>query len=517
MQFKSLYIKYKLVLWIAILTGLLAYSYVFIHEIGNPDKYFYGEYQIGGAWEYSLGRYLLPFMQKWRFGLMQPILTSTITIILFSISAVVFCEIIEIKWNSFAACIGLLIVLSPKLMATITCYTVSDIYAFAHLAVMFSVYWVKKRTERDKRGISHFTGSIVIALSLGIYQAVINELAVMSLIVIMLYVLNEEKNWVRKTIDLLLMDMIGVVLYYIIMKATLSIVGIPLNNYRGIGNFGILHMLQSLPANIIHAYQDFFHYFLGREIFANSFGLLKWNYIFLILMVLAFLWNLIFIKNWIIKTVAFVLLLILPAATAIMDVIVETSVDNLQTDGLILVLPFGIKVFELFISKAQMLKKKGEFRKVIMGCVGALALIVSYKYVLITNADAVAIHYSNRQAIEIARRIIGDYEAQNFPKDLKVDIIGVPKDGNYPIPEHLVANVNRDGKLGVMWNGMSSPIQWSYLISHELGIAVKPGTPEEISQIVQSEAFINAPCYPEKGSMFTTNDAVVVKVSPIIS
>jgi|GEM_PF-2785246 lipoprotein len=59
-KFKKLYDKYKVMLIVATMLGACIYGYVFINKIGNPDKYFFGEYVIGGGWELSLGRFFLP-------------------------------------------------------------------------------------------------------------------------------------------------------------------------------------------------------------------------------------------------------------------------------------------------------------------------------------------------------------------------------------------------------------------------------------------------------------------------
>ena len=196
-----------------------------------------------------------------------------------------------------------------------------------------------------------------------------------------------------------------------------------------------------------------------------------------------------------------------------MEVIVNTPVEILQSDGLMLILPLFAKIIEFTVIRLE-----GNRQRIFRFCWGisiAILFIISFKNTLITNADAFAMQYQNKQAIEVGRRIIKDYEAGNFPKDYKLDILGVPTLGNYKVPEYLLKNANYLMKVGAMWSDKSSVETWNRLISEELGIVIEADGRDRAGEIGHSQQFIDAPCYPEEGSIFIDGDTVVVKVSPI--
>ena len=139
-KFKELYNKYKVMLIVATMLGACIYGYVFINKIGNPDKYFFGEYVIGGGWELSLGRFFLPITQKMRYGMNMPIFLSMVAIFVFALSGMVLCEILEIERSVTAFAIILMTVAAPKVMSTIICYSCSDVYSIAFFAIVL-MFW----------------------------------------------------------------------------------------------------------------------------------------------------------------------------------------------------------------------------------------------------------------------------------------------------------------------------------------------------------------------------------------
>jgi len=514
---KSIYNKYKKVFLVTYFVSLCVYAYTYINEIANPDKYFYREYYIAGDWEISLGRFFTQFIDQLGYGIKQSIITSVFVLAVFTLCSIFLCEILEVerKWTAFV--IALLFVTSPKIMATLTCYYCSDAYSIAYLCICIAIYLVKQDTRKFKFGLLKYSGIFFIAIALGIYQAVIGALATLSFILVLLCILREDKDILPRIRDIFIINAAGVLLYYILMKLALKIYNLKMPEYRGIGNFSILNILQHLPKTFVKTYQEFYQYFFGSEIYVNSYQLIRWNILLFGLVVLTVLALFMIKGNRLYQIAAVVLLLLLPAVTAVMDLIIpETSIDTLQTDGFILVLPLFIRFIEYTLGRLSLYKPN--FKKLLKGGVITgyfFALIISFKYILITNTDAVALQFSTRQSIEVGRRILKDFEDGHYFGKYKLDIIGVTKDGNYPIPDSLNYNTNRDGKLGIMWGGTDSTILWNGLLRYELGVQTEMDSKEIISEIAQSQVFMNAPCYPEEGSLFVVGDSVVVKVSSI--
>lgn len=513
-EVKRLYAKYKVMIIVATMLGACIYGYVFINKIGNPDKYFFGEYVIGGGWELSLGRFFLPFTQKLRDGMNMPIVLSIAAIFIFTISGVVLCEILGIEKRISAFAVILMIVASPKVMSTIICYSCSDVYAMAFLAIMLVFYFIQKRNGDFKWQIIKLVGcSIVIALSLGVYQSGINEMAVLTILILLIYCINNDEASLRRFHYIIIMDVLGVVFYYIMMKSVLKIYNIPLGSYKGIENFGFLNMIYNLPHSIVGCYIHGLNFFFGHGIYSNSFDIIKWNSILIVIAIVSSIFLTFSIKETWKRLLVIFAIMLLPVAATSMELIVSTPVEILQSDGLMIILPLFVKLIEVTISKVN--KNRVKAFKITWALSIVLCFIISFKHTLITNADAFAMNYQNKQAIEVGRRIIKDYEAGAYPKEYKLDILGVPTLGNYKVPDYLLKNVNHLMKIGAMWSDKSSVETWNRLIAEELGIIIESDGRDRAEEIGKSQQYIEAPCYPEEGSIFIQGDTVVVKVSPI--
>ena len=513
-KFKKLYDKYKVMLIVATMLGACIYGYVFINKIGNPDKYFFGEYVIGGGWELSLGRFFLGITQKMRYGMNMPIFLSMVAVFVFALSGMVLCEILEIERSVTAFAIILMTVAAPKVMSTIICYSCSDVYSIAFFAIMLMFYFMRKACDnRRNQLIKTLCCAFIIALSLGIYQSGINEMAALTLLMLIVYCINNDIAWIKKIANIIMMDILAVILYYIMMKSVLKIFNIPLGNYKGIENFSIINIIYNLPHSVVNCYEHGLNFFFGHNVYSNSFGIIKWNVCITIITILSLILLMRLMKETWRKVVVIVAILLLPVAATSMELIVNTPVEILQSDGLMLIFPLFIKIVEFTVIRLE-----GNSQRISRICWGAsiaILFIISFKNTLITNADAFAMQYQNKQAIEVGRRIIKDYEAGNYPKEYKLDILGVPTLGNYKVPEYLLKNANYLMKVGAMWSDKSSVETWNRLISEELGIVIEADGRDRAGEIGHSQQFIDAPCYPEEGSIFIDGDTVVVKVSPI--
>ena len=63
---------------------------------------------------------------------------------------------------------------------------------------------------------------------------------------------------------------IGIIIYYLILKVILAILGLSLASYKGADSLGI-NTIKALPKSIIQTYRDFYNFFFTNKIIRNSY------------------------------------------------------------------------------------------------------------------------------------------------------------------------------------------------------------------------------------------------------
>jgi membrane protein len=507
MDIKALYYKYKNSILISFFIGVFVYAYMFINEVSNADQYFYGDYHIAGAWELVLGRFTTHYIDLLSSGMNTTILVSIFSIFAFAVSGAVICEIMELKSKLSVVLAMVMIIVSPKVCATLMCYYCSEAYALGYLLIAVSIYWYKIKERITPLSV------ICIVLSLGIYQAAIGELAVLSIILVLGYLLSNRDKILKRILYLFVNDIVGMVTYYIILNIILKYNNLKLADYRGIGGFSILNILLNLPSTIIRCYHDFYAYFFESGIIVNSFGIKLWNAIMLSFAIIALIYLSMGINDQIRKIVFFLFVISIPIATGAMIIINSgTNMEVLQTDGYVIV---SIVLIKCIFDFLFVLKCNNNLKKIITSIAYVVSIIVISKYIIAGNANITTLNYFNNQAIEIGRRVIKDIEELPYSVDYKLNIIGVPNQGNYTLPEMYMYNIDKYAQYGAIWGGYNSTKLWNMLLLRKLGVQRVSAYGEELDAIVKSNEFINAPNYPERGSIFVIGDNICVKISGI--
>ena len=189
-----------------------------------------------------------------------------------------------------------------------------------------------------------------------------------------------------------------------------------------------------------------------------------------------------------------------------------TNMEVLQTDGYVIV---SIVLIKCIFDFLFVLKCNNNLKKIITSIAYVVSIIVISKYIIAGNANITTLNYFNNQAIEIGRRVIKDIEELPYSVDYKLNIIGVPNQGNYTLPEMYMYNIDKYAQYGAIWGGYNSTKLWNMLLLRKLGVQRVSAYGEELDAIVKSNEFINAPNYPERGSIFVIGDNICVKISGI--
>lgn len=156
--------------------GMICHAQMYLNGLSNPDAVVslsnpngYGSF-IPHAWDMSLGRWGLLFAAYAKFGLCSPILTSAITIALFTLGIVALVDRLGIKRACLRYASSILFIVSPFVSCCITYYYCSNSYALSFLCAVLSACLIG-RVGAVGKPVALVGAVVLLAFSLGCYQA----------------------------------------------------------------------------------------------------------------------------------------------------------------------------------------------------------------------------------------------------------------------------------------------------------------------------------------------------------
>lgn len=257
----------------AFLMGLLIHMPVLLSDIPNHDglasMYFDQNMITSGRWFLMAACGASSFYTvPWVIGLLG--------LTFLGLAAAALCEFLEVRKGWAVVGISGLLVSFPALASTFAYVFTLDGYMLALLLAVLSVLFTKKRR------LGFLPGAACLAFSLGIYQGYLAFAMILAVFGILAIFCGEREEKGGRTfrgrfpeaLRYLYMGVLGVVLYYVILRILLAIQGKELDTYQGINGmsgFGAGGILRSLGA----MYRDFASFTLKGNVLAqNGFGLL---------------------------------------------------------------------------------------------------------------------------------------------------------------------------------------------------------------------------------------------------
>lgn len=498
---------------ISTVLGLLLYFPMYTNQLSNPDSVWrWGEF-FASNWELSLGRWGLIFVDRLRWGMTSPILSTTISLLFFSAAGVLFVHLFEVKGRAMRSLIPLCIVCTPLIAVTNSYYYCSAAYAFAFFAAILAVeVVVQTRSFYLAVGL----GSLCLTLSLSVYQSNLGVAAAVCLMYIVHITLQnpkEPKQTVCLTGKLITMGAIGAGSYNIILILLLKQQNIELSGYKGAGNVGLQYIVEHLIQSVKNCYTDFFVFFFQSSITVNSYGARLWNTALFVLGALLSLYIVFLLR----KHLASLLMILgcfflFPLACNIVNIIVpDTRIILLTSGGMSLFVPFV-----LFFSEQVRLNGAIFSRglKLIQMGTYLIALLLIGSYTLINSADALVMRVTQNQTISLANRAYAQLESfHGYNEQSQLLIAGTPAAGNYPIPVHLRYGTNSYANWGMVWQGYNGC--WQEILRQFVGVDTNWCSEEQYNSIVNSPEFLEMPIYPHAGSISVIQDVYVIKISNI--
>lgn len=558
---KLWFVRNSKLLVVCFVVGMVCHAQMYLNGLSNPDAVVslsnpngYGGF-IPHAWDISLGRWGLLFAAYAKFGLCSPILTSAITIALFTLGVVALIDKLGIRNACLQYASSILFVASPFVSCCITYYYCSNSYALSFLCAVLAACLIG-RVGAVGKPVALVGAVALLTFSLGCYQASLGVFCVAVLLVMVrslmgggpesLMSLAHDAHGAEARGSCFEKDLsarlsfstkqlaayfsvavavcaAGAVLYYALTELSLFAMGIGLSAYGGASSVGAGSILGSLASSVPSAYAAFFDSFFSHGIFGNHFG---WVYVAGIGMAIttaAFIGLAVTAgaKRLGASVVALLCVVLIPFAANVILVIVPSYgyPTLLMLGGFMasfLLLPLLVQLL-LDSPDRGNVRLRMPAKAMSVGCCCLIA-VGAWSYALQSNADAEVMQACQNQAASLATRIAGVLDANpDVQAGAKVLIAGKPEAGNFPNTSDSYVHASSYAKWGMVWgnhyqNNMRS---WDVIMKQFAGQSFNYCSFDECAKVIRSSEFANMSLYPANDSEATIDGVVVVKISDI--
>ncbi len=485
---------YKYTFFTAILLGLCTHLPIMLSDIPNHDGlasiYFDQNMITSGRWFLSIAcgfssYYSLP----WIIGILA--------ILLLAVTAVLLVQVFEIKKVWAGVVIAGFLVTFPVLTSTFAYVFTMDGYMLAVLLSVLAVYLVEKK----KWGV--VAGGIVLAFSMGIYQAYLPICILLCLYKVILILLKETqvREKIKAILSYLYMGVLGVTLYYVILRVLLMVQKKELASYQGIDGMTGLSV-----GSIVDMYRDFLEFvFKGKVLFNNIFSLLA-----LLIIGVLFVWTLVQVvckkklykSVWLYVVVVGILLVIPLATNIILMISPGVTYHTLMRYQYVIFL----MVMVAFVEKYLEVKKEA----VQTGFVVATAVLI-FNFVVTDN-----IAYSNLEkkyektyayCLRLADRM---EQTEGYYQGIPVAMIGVLSDNEYPLTD--VTGDITSKLLGIYGDTLLYTSEnYKAFFANYLGISINLVPISDMTDIYNSKEYWEMDSFPKKNSMQVVDGILYVK------
>lgn len=236
----------------------LTHFYFFSRRLANEDDLSYLVFKdfalTSGRWNNGT---------LFTTSLMSPSVNFILVIIILAIISLLICDIFKIKNKKNMILISLIISTFPSLALSFSYLFMVEIYMTSLLLAVLAV-WLSTKWK-----YGFIPGSLCIALSLGNYQSYIAVSVSLIIIYVIKETIDKKKEILKDILKLFIMGILGIIIYFIILKVLLLINKTSLSNYKGADSMGI-PPISEWPKLIFRTYKHFIGYFIGKSYFRVS-------------------------------------------------------------------------------------------------------------------------------------------------------------------------------------------------------------------------------------------------------
>lgn len=572
-EVKNWFVRNVKLLVVCFAVGMICHAQMYLNGLSNPDAVVslsnpngYGSF-TPHAWDMSLGRWGLLFAAYAKFGLCSPILTSAITIALFTLGIVVLIDKLGIRNACLRYASSILFIVSPFVSCCITYYYCSNSYALSFLCAVLAACLIG-RVGSVGKPVALVGAVVLLAFSLGCHQASLGVFCVAVLLVMIRALMGDGSeplaslacdargdegrlscreesrgceaqspcceegcsgdSFSAKQLAVFFGVAVavcaaGAVLYYALTELSLFVLGIGLSAYGGASSVGAGSILGSLASSVPSAYVAFSDGLFGHGIFGNHFGWVYVAAVGLIVAAVAFVCLVVTngAKRLGASAVALICVALIPFAANVILVIVPSYgyPTPLMLGGFMtsfLLLPLLVQLL-LDSPERRNARPRVPAKAMSVGCCCLIAA-GAWSYALQSNADAEVMQTCQNQTASLATRIAGALDANpDVQAGAKVLIAGKPEAGNYPNTSDSYAHASSYAKWGMVWDNhyQNNMRSWDVIMKQFAGQSFNYCSFDECAKVIRSCEFASMSLYPANDSVATIDGVVVVKISDI--
>lgn len=494
----------------------LANGYRSLHTLYAGDS-LYMIYQNDAGWEISLGRFVQPFLVALRGAVTVPFLISVLTVLWLGLSVYFVVDFLEIKKALSIALVAAVMscnVTITSLNATFISYL--DFYILALFLSVFGVWLMKKETF-----LCLATGSLVLSVSLGIYQSYI----CVSIALVMIYFLYKMPDFpsfrklFEKVVRYLLSFAAAAVVYFAVWKIIQKVFNIwTADSYNGLASIGD-YSQTGIGSILAVTYRNVLDHFIYPDTFITntfrgvSMGLF-WTYVLRlcnITVIFAILFALILSniktasKLWQ-KMLQLLIIILFPFGINIVCVISKGMEHSLMIYAFYFVYVLAIKLTEKFLPHSRDTGRAKRTYAPWMVALSAIA-VLSWSNIVYSNQVYLRGNLQESAAHSIMTRIVYRIESREdyIPGVTPVAFAGVFESSPCisDTEPFNTLSVYGMGKTTLTYPG-TDHAYLSYVMNMNLNLT-------QVNS--QDEAIRQMPVYPAEGSIALVDGVLVVKIS----
>lgn len=507
----------KTAFYAAFAAGLAAHLYQFTNKLYNYDELANTPGGIGLSTEQ--GRWLLNWMGRFMrsvFGgsYSLPFFNGIFALLFLALSAGMVVSVFQVRNKLTAGLIGGLMTVFP---AVVSMYFFMFLALYYAIGISFSVFAAWLAVKYPKNIIANIAAVVMIACSLGVYQAYFPDTVCILLIVVILKAafggVKEKKEWKEFFLMIarfLVVMAAGVAVYFLINKAVLAVTHIQLTSYQGGDTMGKITIAQLISA-LKSCYTSFFD--LG---FSNVMGI---SYNRTVRRLIKVVWILFAAgigaylvlkkKEYLNKVIVLCGILVFPVAMFLIYVMAPNSYCyTLMAYSVV----FFFVFFLLWLDACFRNLKLHAPVKSITNWVSALltaALVIVF--VWYANGNYMALEYTKYHDFSYVQTLVTKIRSvEDYSQDKPVIVVGTQINDSTNGMGSLIGDTFTVGGKADTNLGYNSLM---YLMSDYLGFSPYYGTYEEIQNWMQREVVREMPSYPADGSIQVIDDTIIVKLS----
>lgn len=507
----------KTAFYAAFAAGLAAHLYQFTNKLYNYDELANTPGGIGLSTEQ--GRWLLNWMGRFMrsvFGgsYSLPFFNGIFALLFLALSAGMVVSVFQVRNKLTAGLIGGLMTVFP---AVVSMYFFMFLALYYAIGISFSVFAAWLAVKYPKNIIANIAAVVMIACSLGVYQAYFPDTVCILLIVVILKAafggVKEKKEWKEFFLMIarfLVVMAAGVAVYFLINKAVLAVTHIQLTSYQGGDTMGKITIAQLISA-LKSCYTSFFD--LG---FSNVMGI---SYNRTVRRLIKVVWILFAAgigaylvlkkKEYLNKVIVLCGIVVFPVAMFLIYVMAPNSYCyTLMAYSVV----FFFVFFLLWLDACFRNLKLHAPVKSITNWVSALltaALVIVF--VWYANGNYMALEYTKYHDFSYVQTLVTKIRSvEDYSQDKPVIVVGTQINDSTNGMGSLIGDTFTVGGKADTNLGYNSLL---YLMSDYLGFSPYYGTYEEIQNWMQREVVREMPSYPADGSIQVIDDTIIVKLS----